>query len=192
VPGLRQFEISTLINLALDCVALNRLDQAEAYLIESQRDVGRPEFGTHNWRWRTRLADAQARLALAHGNGDETDQVIGELFERAELTRARKYLARGLVLRADRHLQRHDLSSAECDLIAAIDHADLMCYFPTRVEARRKLRQLYEQTGSAAQAERMGQEILELIARLERTLQHPELRRSFERGIGQILDKGQA
>ena len=191
VPGLREFEISTLINLALDCVALNRLDEAEAYLIESQRDVGRPEFGSHNWRWQTRLADARARLTLAQDKSNEADQAIGELFEWAERTRARKYLARGLVLRAERYLQCHDPSSADCDLIAAIGHADQMCYFPTRVEARGKLRRLYEEAGSVAQADRMKQELSELIAELDGTLQHPELRQSFERGVGQIRDKGQ-
>jgi hypothetical protein len=169
---------------------LNRLDKAQSYLIESQRDVGRPEFGSHNWRWQTRLADAQARLALAQGKSDAADRAIGELFKQAESTRARKYLARGLVLRAERHLQRHDLSSTECDLVAAVGHADQMCYFPTRVEARRRLRQLYEQTGSATQADRMRQELLDLIAELDRTLQHPELCQSFERGVGQIVNTG--
>jgi predicted ATPase/class 3 adenylate cyclase len=183
VPGLREFEISTLINLVLDGLALNRLDEAEAYLIESQRDVGRPEFGSHNWRWQTRLADAQARLALARGNRDKADKAIGELFAWAESTHARKYLARGLVLRADRHLQQHDHPSAECDLAAAVGHADQMCYFPARVEARSQLRRLYEQTGSATQADRMRRELCELIADLDRTLQQPDLRLSFEHGV---------
>jgi predicted ATPase/class 3 adenylate cyclase len=182
VPGLREFEISTLINLVLDCVALNRLNEAEAYLVEAQRDVGRPEFGSHNWRWQTRLADARARLAWAQGRNDEVDQAVVDLFQWAELTRACKYLARGLVLRADRLVQRDDLAAAECDLIAALGHADRMCYFPTRAEARSKLRQLYKRTGSAAQADRMRRELSELIAALDRTIQQPDLRRSFARG----------
>jgi tetratricopeptide (TPR) repeat protein len=191
VPGLREFEISTLINLVLDCIALNRLDEAETHLIEAQRDIGKPEFGSHNWRWQTRLADARARLALACGRPEEADRALDELFRLAELTRARKYLVRGLVLRADRSVQRNDLSSAECDLFTAIDYADRMCYFPTRIEARSKLRQVYEQIGSAAQADRMRHELSELITEIDRRLQQPELRQSFERGVGQILDKGQ-
>ena len=147
VPGLREFEISTLINLVLDCLALNRLSEAESYLIESQHDVGRPEFGSHNWRWRTRLADARARLTLAQSKNDEAEQAVGELFQRSDSTRSRKYLARGLVLRADMHLQRNDLTAAENDLVNACLHADQMCYFPTRIETRSGLRQLYEQTG---------------------------------------------
>ncbi len=58
-----------------------------------------------------------------------------------------------------------------------------MGYIPVRVEARSKLRQLYEQTGSAAQADRMRREVSELIAELDRTLQQPDLRRSFEHGL---------
>ena len=183
VPGLREFEISTLINLALDCVALNRLDEAEAYLIESQRDAGRPEFGSHNWRWQTRLADARARLMLARGKIDEAEKPIGDLLQQAETTRARKYLARGLVLRADWHRQRNDLAAAESDLRAAVGHADGMGYFPTRVEARRRLRKVYEQTGSTAKADRTQAELAALMAELDRTLQQPDLRRSFERGV---------
>ena len=182
VPGLREFEISTLINLVLDCIALNRLDEAETHLVEAQRDVRRPEFGSHNWRWQTRLADARARLALAHDHGDEADQAIDELFRFAEFTHARKYLARGLVLRADRSVQRNDLAAAERDLIAAIEHADQMYYFPARVEARSKLSQLYERAGSAAQADRVRHELAQLIADLDRTVQQRELRQSFERG----------
>jgi predicted ATPase/class 3 adenylate cyclase len=192
VPGLREFEISTLINLALDSVALNRLGEAEAHLIEAQRDVGKPEFGSHNWRWQTRLADARARLALACGRPEEADQALDELFRLAEFTHARKYLARGLVLRADRSVQRNDLSSAECDLSTAAGHADQMCYFPTRVEARSKLCRLYKQIGSAAQADRVRQELAELIAEFDRTVQQPELRRSFEQGFGQIVNTGQS
>jgi len=180
VPGLREFEISTLINLALDCLALNQLDEAETYLIESQRDIGRPEFGSHNWRWQT-------RLALARGKGAEAEKAIGELFQWAESTRSHKYLARGLVLRADLYRQRDDLSAAECDLIAAGGHADQMCYFPTRIEARTKLRQLYEQIGSPAQADRMRQELSDLIASLDGDLKQPDLRHSFERGVASSI-----
>ena len=139
VPGLREFEISTLINLALDCIALHRLDEADAYLVESQRDVGRPEFGSHNWRWQTRLADARARLALAQGKYAVASEALGALFQWAELTHARKYLARGLVLRAELHLQHDDVPAAEHDLSAAVAHADQMCYFPTRIDARTQL-----------------------------------------------------
>ncbi|MFN8597515.1 MAG: adenylate/guanylate cyclase domain-containing protein [Anaerolineae bacterium] len=192
VPGLREFEISTLINLVLDGVALNRLDEAEAYLIEAQRDVGRPEFGSHNWRWRTRLADAKARLALARGQLAEAEQAIDELLQQAEVTRARKYLARGLVLRADGHRQRNNLAAAESDLLAAISQADGMCYFPTRVGARCRLREVYAHTGSTANADRMQQEFAELMAELDRTLHQPDLRRSFEKGMAaDFIRKGQ-
>jgi tetratricopeptide (TPR) repeat protein len=191
VPGLREFEISTLINLALDCVALNRLDEAEAYLIESQRDVGRPEFGSHNWRWQTRLADARARLVLARGQTDEAEMSIRDLLQQAESTRARKYLARGLALRADWHRQHNDLATAETDLLVAVGHADQMGYFPTRIEARRNLRQVYEQIGSTARANHVQHEIANLITDLDRTLQQPDLRRSFERGVAaDFLHKG--
>jgi hypothetical protein len=151
--------------------------------------VGRPEFGSHNWRWQTRLADARVRLASARGHGDEVDQASDELFRLAEFTHARKYLARGLVLRAERYVQRNDLAAAECDLLTAVGHADQMGYSPTRIEARSKLCQLHERTGSAAQAARVRRELSDLIAELGRTLQQPELRRSFEQGIASSISR---
>ncbi|MFQ5858707.1 MAG: AAA family ATPase, partial [Anaerolineae bacterium] len=93
-------EISTLINLVLDCTALGKLDVAEGYVLELQKWMGRPEFGFHAWRWQTRLADAHARLLLVRGRHAEAAKAVRELLGWASRTQAQKYLARGLLLRA--------------------------------------------------------------------------------------------
>lgn len=183
VPGFREIEISTLINLVLDCTALRRLPEAEAFLAEAHKDLGRPEFGSHNWRWRIRLADALARLDLARGDLDAASQSIASLLEQAQQMQARKYIARALVLRGQVHLAKGSFSSGEVDLRAALDRADSLCYLPARVEARLRLSRLYGQIGSTDLAEGHYAEASDLIAGLDSQIQHPELRRSFERGI---------
>lgn len=187
VPGFREIEISTLINLMLDCTALGRLPEAESFLVQAQKDLGRPEFGSHNWRWRIRLADARARLELARGDFDAATQSIASLLEQAQKMQARKYTARGLVLRGGVHLAQGSFSPAEADLLAGLELADSLCYLPAQVETRLRLSDVYRQTGPAESAEGRRAEASQLVAALDSQIQHPELRRSFERGIGSHL-----
>jgi tetratricopeptide (TPR) repeat protein len=186
VPGFRVVEISTLINLLLDCVALGRLEEAETYLAEVQRDLGRPEFGAHNWRWRTRLAEARARLALARGEVAAAEAAIAEMLGWAERTASRKYQARGWLLRAELCAARGDASGAAADLRAAQALADSLGDFPTRVRARLRLADVWGELGEPAAATQAGREAGQLIAQLAGRLQNPELRRSYERGLARL------
>jgi hypothetical protein len=177
---------------------LGRLAEAETYLAESQVDLGRPEFGSHNWRWSLRLADACARLELARGDLDAAAKSTASLLEQAEQREARKYTARGLALRARIHLAggsfaegsfaEGTFTDAEAGLQDALRLADSLCYLPTRVEARLRLSHLYRQIGLVDLAEGRLAEASGLIAALDGQIQSPELRLSFERGIGGGLD----
>jgi tetratricopeptide (TPR) repeat protein len=193
LPGFREIEISTLINLVLDCIALGRLAQAETYLAESQKDLGRPEFGSHNWRWSIRLADARARMELARGDFQEAKRSIASLLELAEQLEARKYLVRGLALRGQVRLVEGEYPGAEEDLQFARSMADGLCYLPIRVESRLLLRRLYRLTGSkdgpADSGERHFAEALDLVTALGAQIQHPELRSSFEKGLRAAVER---
>ena len=180
-------EIGTLINLVLDCTALGKLDEAEQYMLELQQWIGRPEFGFHAWRWQTRIADARARLLLARSRYAEAAEGVAGLLGWAACTQARKYEARGLLLRAYIHLAQDELAAAEVDLLAAMDQADTMCYLPIRVEARRELTRLHQRAGAVEMAERFQSEEVELVVDLDRRLKHPELRRSLERGLARSV-----
>jgi tetratricopeptide (TPR) repeat protein len=127
MASFKEIEISTQINLALDCIALNRLDEAEKYLSQSQQNLGKSEFGVHNWRWQTRLTDAWARLDLEKGNLMEASKSVNELFKIAGHTKARKYLARGLLLRAEVSIRSSQDQHGEADVAAALSLGDEMC-----------------------------------------------------------------
>jgi tetratricopeptide (TPR) repeat protein len=185
IPSLRQPEVSTLINLALDCVALGNLDEGEMYLhqAEATQHAFGMRGGFHAWRWQTRIADARARLLLARSQFGEAAQAIAGLLGWAACTQARKYLARGLILRAQVHSAAGDLAAAEADLREACAVADGICYFPVRLEARRALSHVHKLTGAHDLSTQIGAEVAQLVADLDRRLQHPELRRSFARGL---------
>jgi hypothetical protein len=187
LPGFREIEISTLINLALDCIALGKLDEAEAYLVESQKDLGRPEYGSHNWRWSIRLADARARLELARGNFNDAGRSVADLLDQAKRLEAPKYQVRGLILRASVRLKEGSTGEAGADLEAARRLADSLCYLPGRVEARLFLNQLHGQAGSLERAVWFYQEARDLVINLESHIQHRELRDSLERGLKRVV-----
>jgi tetratricopeptide (TPR) repeat protein len=189
MASFKEIEISTQINLALDCIALNRLDEAEKYLSQSQENLGKPEFGVHDWRWQTRLADAWARLNLERGDLMQASRSLNELFEIARHTQARKYLARGLLLQAEVSMRSSQDQRGQADLAAALGLGDEMCYPPIRIEARQKLIRYYRQVGDENKAGRLQAELNELVRQVDQNLKNLELRRSFHLGLGSVLGK---
>ena len=179
--GVRPPEISTLINLVLDCTALGELDEANVHLKELDQWMGHDEMGFYAWRWQIELADASARLMLARAKYDDADKLVGELLAGAERTGSTKYLARGHVLRGQIHVERKDYKAAEADFAVARHLADVMGYLPVRLDARRKLAELRKRNLSDAAP--LEAEIEYIVRDLDRRLKDPALRRSFQHGI---------
>lgn len=184
LTGFKEIEISTQINLALDCIGLGRLDEALAYIHACEESLGLTEYGVHDWRWRTRLADARARLHLSTGQLAEAQQGVEELFQIAGRTRARKYLQRGHMLQAGLYIAGGDAEKARVELEAALRLADAMCYPPGRIQARQQLSALLVQNGDDQWSEALQREAQEIAASIDRRLKNKTLRRSFLRGIG--------
>lgn len=179
---IRPPEISTLINLVLDCIALDKLDEAEIYLWDVRQWLGKPEFGFHAWRWETRATDARARLLIAHQLYDDAAPLVAELLDWADRTQSMKYRARGLLLRAQIQIARNDVARAENDLHAARHLADVMRYIPIQIHARQLLAEVC--ASDAGQFYRT--QAMRIIDELGKRLQHPELQNSFQRGLGSL------
>lgn len=184
LPGFREIEISTLINLVLDCIALRRLEEAEDYFKECQTGLGDPKYGSHNWRWSLRLADARARLYLARDDFEEAAVSTAALLDQAKKVEARKYAARGLELSGQIRMAQGDYQQAEADLLEAVIQADRICYLPVRVQGRFLLGRLYEHLDQNSQAVACSSTAIQLIKSLEEQIRHPEIRSSFDKGIG--------
>jgi adenylate cyclase len=74
-------------------------------------------------------------------------------------------------------------ASSEADLTAARDWADAAGYFPLRHAVRVALADLHARQGDAQRAGRCRSEAARLLAELESSLRHPELRQSLARGF---------
>lgn len=172
-------EISALLNLAFDCIALKQMSEAEQYLLEVRQWIGRAEFGYHAWRWQIRFLDAQARWRLAQSHYDDAAHVLGDLLQWAERTQSTKYRMRGLLLRAQIALGQGQPARAYEDALAAAHLAHVMNYVPGRIQTHRLLTRLCDSTT----AEHHRKKTAQLIAALAQSIQHPELQRSFERGL---------
>jgi len=180
---IRPPEISTLLNLVLDCTMLDRLDEADGYLLALQQWMGRPEFGFHGWRWQMREADARARLHIARSQQARAADLVADLLDRAARTQSHKYLARAHLMRAQIRRAQGDLHAVREDLVAARDLADVMCHFPTRLQARRGLVRLHQHIGSHYTVNQLQSEVARLTVELDSRLKHPDLRQSFQRSL---------
>ncbi len=180
---IRPPEISTLLNLVLDCIALGQLKEADTYILELRRWIGRSDFGFHAWRWQTRFDDAHARLLFAYALYDEAWLVNAELLDWAERTQSAKYRMRGLLLRAQIHLQQQQLTLAYTDALAAHALAEIMSYRVGQIQTCWMLARICESTDALA-AQQYRTRALRLVEQVGQSLTPPALRQSFERGLG--------
>jgi tetratricopeptide (TPR) repeat protein len=92
-------EISALINLGLDHVALGQYERALSYLEPTLDRVQREAFGAHRWRWKIRLLIGLAELSSTTGAYEQALHYVEEGLKEARTTSAQKYVAKGLALR---------------------------------------------------------------------------------------------
>ena len=65
--GIPNVEISALINIGLDYLALDQYERALSYLEPTLERVEREALGSHRWRWKIRLLIGLAELVLYDG-----------------------------------------------------------------------------------------------------------------------------
>jgi class 3 adenylate cyclase/tetratricopeptide (TPR) repeat protein len=92
-------EISALINLGLDYLALGQYDRALSYLEPTLDRVQREAFGAHRWRWKIRLFIGLAELSYTTGAYEQALRYVEEGFREAQATSSQKYVAKGWALR---------------------------------------------------------------------------------------------
>jgi tetratricopeptide (TPR) repeat protein len=88
-------EISALINVGLDYLALGQYDRAASYLIPTLDRVQREAFGAHRWRWTIRLLTGLAELSYATEDYDQALRYMEEGLHEAQRTSSQKYVALG-------------------------------------------------------------------------------------------------
>ena len=97
--GVSNVEVSALINLGLDYLALSQHDRALSYLEPTLERVEREALGSHRWRWTIRLLMGLAELSYTTGDYDQGLRYVEEGLKEAQRTSSQKYVALGGALR---------------------------------------------------------------------------------------------
>ena len=97
--GIANVEISALINLGLDYLALGQHARALSYLAPTLDRVVREAFGSHSWRWQMRILIGLAELSYTTGDYDQALRYVEEGLQEAQRTSSQKYVALGWALR---------------------------------------------------------------------------------------------
>jgi tetratricopeptide (TPR) repeat protein len=84
--GISNVEISALINLGLDYLALDQYDRALASLSPTLERVQREAFGVHRWRWQMKLLIGLAEVHYAMGAYEDALRAVEEGLEQARAT----------------------------------------------------------------------------------------------------------
>ena len=92
-------EISALVNLGLDYLALGQYERALASLSPTLERVQREAFGVHRWRWQMKLLIGLAEVHSAMGAYEHALHVVEEGLDQAQATGSQKYIAKAWALR---------------------------------------------------------------------------------------------
>lgn len=87
-------EISALINLGVDSLALEQYERALASLKPTLDRVHREAFGIHKWRWQMKLLIALAEVYYAMGAYEDALHVVEKGLKQARSTGSQKYVAK--------------------------------------------------------------------------------------------------
>lgn len=119
-------EISALINVGLDHLALGQYEQAWSYFEPTLERVEREASGAHRWRWKIRLLTALANLAYATGAYKQALHSAGQALREAQTTSSQKYIALNWALRGKIAAQVGNAETAESDLQRALALAEML------------------------------------------------------------------
>jgi tetratricopeptide (TPR) repeat protein len=150
--GISNVEISALINLGLDYLALNQHERALSYLEPTLDRVVREAFGSHRWRWQIRLLVGLAELSYTTGAYDQALRYVEEGIKTAQATTSQKYMALGWVWRGKIASKLGDAEAAGAELQRAFALAEQLQSPSLVYPIAYDLGQWYESTGQERQA----------------------------------------
>jgi tetratricopeptide (TPR) repeat protein len=150
--GVANVEISALINLGLDYLALGQHTQAFAYLEPTLKRVQHEVFGTERWRWKTRLLIGLTELSLTTKAYDQALRYVEAGIIEAQSTSSQKYVALGWSLRGKIAAQLGDAETAETELQRAFSLADALQSPALAYPIAYALGHWYESTGKEREA----------------------------------------
>jgi tetratricopeptide (TPR) repeat protein len=177
--GVPNVEISALINLGLDYLALGQYTRAFSYLEPTLKRVAHEVFGTERWRWKARLLIGLAELSLTTGAYDQALRYVEAGIKEALATSSQKYVALGWALRGKIAAQLGDAETAETELQRALALINALQSPSLLYPIAYDLGHWYESTGKEREAITLYGKAQAIIEQMATAVEDAALRAAF-------------
>jgi tetratricopeptide (TPR) repeat protein len=172
-------EISALINLGLDYLALGQYERASSSLTPTLDRVQREAFGAHRWRWTIRLLIGLAELSYTTGEYDQALRYVEEGLKEAQRTSSQKYVALGWALRGKIAAKLGDANAAGTELQRAFSLAEQLQSPSLLYPIAYDLGQWHESTGKEREAATLYGKAKVTIEQMATAVEDDALRSTF-------------
>jgi tetratricopeptide (TPR) repeat protein len=186
-------EISALINLGYDALALGQPAQARAYFEPTFHRVEREAFGPHRWRWTVKLLIGLAELTYTEGAYEHALRYVEAGLRAAQETSSQKYVAKGWALRGQLAACLGDHDTAGMALQRAFALAEQLQSPALLYPIAYALGHWYETTGQEQEAVARYRTAQATIEHMATAVENDVLRTAFQRSaLVQAITEGAA
>jgi tetratricopeptide (TPR) repeat protein len=172
-------EISALINIGYDYLALGQLDRARSYFELTLERVQREAFGAHRWRWQMRLLMGLGELCYTAGDYEKALKYVDAGLQEAQATSSQKYVAKGWGMRGSILVRLGDVEAAGRELQRACTLADQLRSPTLAYPLACELGQWYEAVGQEREAATQYRKAQAAITGMASGLEDQALRTTF-------------
>ena len=173
-------EISALVDLGHDYLALGHLDRAMAYLEPTLERVENEGIGSHRWRWTVRLLNMIAEVHFAAGRPEEAVRFNALGLEKARATSSTKYEVAALALRAKLRSVHGEKEAPEKDFGQAMALARKLQSPTILLPIAHDFGRWCESAGDEASAAAIYRETKSAVEAISSSIQNDKLRSVFE------------
>jgi tetratricopeptide (TPR) repeat protein len=177
--GIAIVEISALVNLGLDYLALGQHERAMSYLAPTLDRVTREASGSHRWRWKIRLLIGLAELSYITGAYEQALRYAEEGIKEAQATSSQKYMALGWAWRGKIASKLRDAETAGAELQRAFSLAEQLQSPSLVYPIAYDFGQWYESTGKERQAAALYDQAKATIEHMATSIEDDTLRATF-------------
>jgi tetratricopeptide (TPR) repeat protein len=172
-------EISALINLGYDYLALGQYPRALSYLEPTLERVQREGLGVHKWRWTIRLLVGLAALAYTTEDDQQALRYVAESLKEAQATASQKYVALSWALHGKIAARLGDAQTAGIALHNAYTLAEQLHSPSLTYPLAYELGHWYEGINKEQEAAAAYRQAQAAIARMVTTVEDDRLRSVF-------------
>jgi tetratricopeptide (TPR) repeat protein len=176
---LPNIEISALLNIGLDYLALGHPERAESYLAPTLERVEREAVGAHRWRGKIKLSLGLAKLSYTTREYEHAFRYVEEGVKEAQRTSSQKYVALGLALRGKLIAKLGDTETAGTELQRAFSLADQLQSPSLLYPIAYDLGQWYETMGKEREVAALYGKAQAIIAQMAMAVEDEALRSTF-------------